>query len=203
VDCMHDMHCAMTAVNILTPHAGSGKQFPRDQHVWQSLCVGLCAADSVVTLRATLTNAGNVALQNVTIGSDPPLPGNRTCVLQEISRAATAADWLNDTTAQASIPAGQEVVCTFSYPIGQAALETLERDNSSGSPFVAVVMHVNASASATLENLSVTASDRVSLAVAPAPGLRLDILANQSVIPTEPGMTRAWNTSHVWDLDRL
>lgn len=161
----------------------------------------MCFADSVVTLHATLTNAGNVALRNVTVGSDPPLPGNRTCVLQEITRAATAAEWLNDTAAQASIPAGQEVVCTFSYPIGQAALDTLERDNSSGSPFVAVVVHVNASA--TQAGLAVTASDRVALLVAPAPGLRLDILANQSVIPTEPGMTGAWHKSHVWDLDRL
>lgn len=165
------------------------------------VCLRVCPADSLVTLRSTLTNSGNVALRNVTIGSDPPLPGNHTCVLQEISRAATAADWMNDTAAPASIPAGQEVVCTFSYPISQAALETLERDNSSGSPFVAVVLHVNASA--TQEGLAVTASDRVSLAVAPAPGLRLDILANQSVIPTEPGMTGAWDKSHVWDSDVL
>lgn len=83
---------------------------------------------------------------------------------------------------------GHEVVCTTTYMLGQDALETVQT-SVNGAPQVQVALFANATA--TQDDLSVSATAATALSVSQVASLDLSIVAAQCAAPQEPGEAAA------------
>lgn len=145
------------------------------------LCVCFAFAASVVTIRGTITNRGNVKLSGLDTKVSPQLPGSPACSLQDIGQPASNTTWVE----KGVIPVGKEVVCTISYPIGQDALESTLL-SANGAPEVRLVLTANATA--TLNSVPVVAvSAPAVVSVSQLAGIAVKIASELCQVPQEPG----------------
>jgi hypothetical protein len=144
-------------------------------------CVGLSpvVAGSEVTLRGTVTNTGNVKLQNVVMRPVQRIDASPMCTVGP-------ADGTGDTTEHVDdvVPVGYQAVCTVVYAIGQDALETIVT-SSSGAPEVHLQLAANATATQAATLLTQTAS--VVVPVTQTASISVTISTDQCQVPQEPG----------------
>lgn len=144
--------------------------------------VACCFADSQVTVRGTVTNQGNVKLQNLRWYPTPNITEGATpvCTLSAASDVNPNVEWHDQ-----DVPVGYKVVCAVTYTIGQDALETTVT-SSSGAPEVHVQLFVNATA--TQDQIVMTGNSLVVVPVAQTASLAVQIMSELCAVPEEPGV---------------
>jgi hypothetical protein len=141
----------------------------------------LAFAGSSVTLQGTVTNLGNIKLQNLHMWPTPDIDVSPICSVSTIDDVnSTATTWQEP----GEVPVGKVVVCTVTYTLGQDALETMVT-STSGMPEVHMQLSANATATAAQQHLTGSAS--VTILVTQTTSLAVQILSGQCQVPQEPG----------------
>ena len=138
------------------------------------------AAGSEVTLRGTVTNTGNVKLQNVVMRPVQRIDARPNCTVGPVGRTSAAIEHMEGD----AVPVGHQAVCVAVYAIGQDALETVVT-SASGAP--EVHMQLAANATATQANTSLTQTAAVVIPVIQTASMSVTILTEQCQMPQEPG----------------